>query len=128
VSPKVFFIDDEQLFLTCLQRYFLRAEAGWEMGYFSDPAEALRRIEQERNVVLVVDWEMPGMDGLTLCRRARHAANRAGSSLHIIMLTGNSGPDYTVNALECGADDYLTKPVDMHDLRTHIEIGLAAVR
>ncbi|MBN2802027.1 MAG: response regulator [Deltaproteobacteria bacterium] len=126
-AKKVIFVDDEDIFLKSLQRYFTRLDLGWDIDFYSDPDDALKMLEMEEDAVILLDWTMPKMDGIEFCAKARDNAKVKEQKLHIIMLTGHIGPDFTVNALEHGADDYLTKPATMKDLRTHIEIGFQSL-
>ena len=71
--------------------------------------------------VAIVDWEMPGLDGVELCRRVR-AANLA-TPVYLILLTARSSRQDLVAGLEAGADDYLTKPFDPDELRARIHVG-----
>ena len=66
----------------------------------------------------ILDWVMPGLDGVELCRRLRA---RCGSGyVYILLLTGRSNPEDTVMALEAGADDYVTKPFHPSELRARL--------
>lgn len=123
MTEKVIFVDDEEIFLNSLRRYFSKLETEWETGFFQDQSEALDALDPNDTSVVVVDWSMPGMDGITWCKHARKIAEDNNTRFHIIMLTGNNGVENTVDALEGGADDYICKPVNLHDLKTHIEIG-----
>ncbi len=70
----------------------------------------------------VIDWMMPGIDGPTLCRRARE---RQGTrSAYLILLTARGGPEDLVTGLTAGADDYITKPFDRAELRARLEVGI----
>lgn len=123
MKKRVIFIDDEEIFLNSLQRYFSKLERNWETLFYQNQTEAFNALDPESNTVVVLDWSMPGMDGITWCKHARKIAEQNDASFHIIMLTGNEGVENTVSALEGGADDYLGKPVNLHDLKTHIELG-----
>ncbi len=123
-QKRVIFVDDEEIFLKSLKRYFNRLQLDWDIDFFTEPDVALEQISNNSEAVILLDWSMPQMDGIEFCSLARQKASEQNRKLHIIMLTGYIGPDYTVNAFESGADDYLTKPVTMGDLRTHIELGL----
>ena len=75
--------------------------------------------------IAIVDWEMPGLDGPELCRRLRFESRLA--HMYVLLLTGRSSIADTVAGLEAGADDYLVKPVDLHELRARIHVGVRVV-
>jgi DNA-binding response OmpR family regulator len=70
----------------------------------------------------IVDWMMPGVDGLELCRRIRRDA--AHAHMYVILLTSRDGPTDIVAGLDAGADDYLVKPFKSEELRARINAGL----
>jgi DNA-binding response OmpR family regulator len=80
------------------------------------PAEALRFIAAFDYDVLLLDWQLPEMTGLDLCRRYRSGNGNA----FVIMLTGMSSVDNKVEGLEAGADDYLAKPFDLRELASRV--------
>ena len=87
-----------------------------------DGAEALARLQNDRGPRLaVLDWMMPRMDGLEVCRQVR--AQELSSYVYIILLTAKSQRDDLVTGLAAGADDYLTKPFDRHELRSRLAVG-----
>jgi two-component system cell cycle response regulator len=69
--------------------------------------------------LLILDWVMPGIDGLELCRRVRQRQQNA----YILLVTANDEKQEIVNGLEAGADDYLTKPFDADELRARLRVG-----
>ena len=71
--------------------------------------------------LLILDWMMPGIDGIELCRRIRES-NRE-SYQYILLVTGKDGKQDVVKGLEAGADDYLTKPFDVAELRARVSTG-----
>lgn len=86
-----------------------------------DGHEAMAAIRAEEGpVVAIIDWMMPGMDGLEVCRRVR----QLGKPTHIILLTAREGKESVVEGLESGADDYLVKPFDKGELLARIRVGL----
>ena len=86
-----------------------------------DGEEAMSALRaQDGPCVAVIDWMMPGMDGAELCRRTRDS-NR---DVYIIMLTARGAKEDTVEGLEGGADDYLVKPFDRHELLARIRAGV----
>jgi len=69
----------------------------------------------------VLDWNMPGVDGVELCRALRATPTLAG--MYVILLTGNQEQRDVVEGLESGADDYITKPFSWDELRARLRIG-----
>lgn len=69
----------------------------------------------------ILDWEMPGMDGATLCRKFR--TQRWAEPLYMIMLTGRSEKKDIVQGLKAGADDYIPKPCNPTELHARLEVG-----
>jgi DNA-binding response OmpR family regulator len=69
----------------------------------------------------VLDWMMPGLDGLELSRRARSQPETSGA--YLILLTALGQKENVARGLEAGADDYVTKPFDAGELRARIEVG-----
>lgn len=69
----------------------------------------------------IIDWTMPGIDGLELCRRIRSVA--LATPLYVILLTSRTSTRDLIAGLEAGADDYLTKPFDPDELRARVHVG-----
>ena len=69
----------------------------------------------------ILDWMMPGIDGLELCRRIRK--QRMESYRYVVLLTAKGGKSDKVTGLEAGADDYLVKPFDLDELRARVRAG-----
>ena len=94
---------------------------GFHTVVTQDGHEAMAAIRAEKGpVVAILDWMMPGMDGLEVCRRVRQIAK----PVHIILLTVRAGKSNLVEALEGGADDYLAKPFDKDELHARIHVGM----
>jgi|SRR5438477_5543883 len=98
------------------------ARWGYEILVAGDGTEAWRMLHQERPALLILDWLMPGMDGLEICRKARALPNF--QSAYIILLTGRSTKEDIIQGLDAGADDYIIKPFDPGELRARISVGL----
>jgi CheY-like chemotaxis protein len=95
---------------------------GFEVIVADDGVAAWERITGENPPALViVDWMMPGLDGIELCRRIRATELRA--PVYAILLTARTSRQDLVAGLEAGADDYLTKPFDPEELRARILVG-----
>src|SRR3954467_1828526 len=73
----------------------------------------------------IVDWMMPGIDGIELCRRIRATASLA--SLYVLLLTGRGTRTDLVAGLDAGADDYMVKPIDTEELRARVQVGTRIV-
>jgi len=72
--------------------------------------------------IALLDWMMPGLDGLEICRRVR--ARSSQPYVYIVLLTANDKVGNLVEGLESGADDYLTKPFHPQELRARLRVGL----
>ena len=112
MNPHVLVVEDEPNIreLVCLH---LGLE-GYRCEGIPDGQQALRRTEQERFDLLVLDLMIPGLDGLALCRAVRKGATN--HDVPILMLTARRDESDKVIGLESGADDYLTKPFGVREL------------
>jgi sigma-B regulation protein RsbU (phosphoserine phosphatase) len=99
---------------------------GYEVTTTLD-GEAAWEVLQEPNAptLAILDIMMPGIDGLELCRRLRHAPSSMPP--YIILLTATSGVREIVKGIEAGADDYLSKPYDHDELRVRVQVGARIV-
>ena len=98
---------------------------GFESICCSSGAEALVQLEFHRPRLVLSDWEMPGMDGLELCRRVR---SRPGAThVHFIMLTMHTGKDQLSKAFDAGVDDFINKPVTDSELMARLRAGMRAI-
>ena len=82
--------------------------------------EAMQR--DDAPPLLILDWLMPEMEGVEVCRRIRRIA-ADNSPAYIILLTGKGNKQDIVQGLEAGADDYVTKPFDADELRARVQVG-----
>ena len=83
---------------------------GYEAVEARDGAEALSALERSGAKLLVLDWNMPGLDGIELCRRIR--SNESQGYVYIVLLTVKDRKQDVILALEAGADDHVSKPFD----------------
>ncbi len=106
MAPRILIVEDEEP-LVLLLRYNLQAE-----GYVVDSAgngeEAELKLAEETPDLVVLDWMIPNVSGIELCRRLR--ANPETAKLPIIMLTARGEETERVRGLATGADDYIVKP------------------
>ena len=102
-----------------------KALSGWgiDVDLAHDGAAAWNILNSLRPPSLaVVDWTMPELDGIELCRRVR-TAPRLGS-LYVLLLTARDHRSDLIAGLNAGADDYMTKPIDLDELRARIQVGM----
>ena len=124
VPLQLLLVEDEPTQLLLTQRMLRRG--GYEVETASDGATALTKLATGRFQILVTDWEMPGMDGPTLCRRVRAA--RLPGYLYILLLTGQISTRSVVIGLDAGADDYVRKPADEAELLARLAAGKRIVQ
>jgi len=109
--------EDDRLFRTLLHRVLVRW--GFEPIVVVDGEQALRELTSPGGPRLaILDWMMPNVDGLEVCRRVR-AANLS-HYVYLVLLTGKTDPGDLVAGLEAGADDYLQKPVNLPQLQLRL--------
>jgi diguanylate cyclase (GGDEF)-like protein len=100
---------------------------GYEVTCVIDGHEALREISRPDSPILaILDWSMPRMDGLQVCRAVRDTV--AGQYVYIILLTSHDGDDDVLEGFAAGADDYITKPFDTRQLKARVRSGARIVR
>ena len=102
-------------------------EWGYDVITCSNGTDALRLLtERDPPGLAILDWMIPGMDGIEVCRKVRES--RATPFVYILIVTGKGKSADVVAALEAGADDYLTKPFDASELRVRMRAGERIVR
>ncbi len=102
------------------------ARWGYEVVVARDGGEAWALLSApDRPRLAIVDWMMPGMDGLELCRRVRADALR--TPLYLIVLTARTRTEDVVAALQAGADDFVTKPFRREELQARVQVGVRTV-
>jgi signal transduction histidine kinase len=114
-------IAEDNPFYVCLVEASLKGW-GYDVVTARDGEQAWRVLDDEDPPKLaIVDWLMPGLDGLELCRRVRAA--RRDEPTYLIMLTSKGGKENVIAGLTAGADDYICKPFDLDELRTRVQVG-----
>jgi DNA-binding response OmpR family regulator len=116
-SARILLVDDEQSIQTLLS-YPLRKD-GYHVTSALDGNEALRRFEEGRFDLVILDLMLPRMGGVEVCRQLR-----SRSQVPIIMLTAKGSETDKVAGLEVGADDYITKPFSMREFRSRVKAAL----
>lgn len=116
---KILVADDDRGAQTLLRA--LITKLGHEVTVAADGVEAWRMLSEARPDVLVTDWNMPGLTGVDLCRRLRED-NGTDYVYVILVTTRNDLASYT-QGMSAGADDFLTKPVDVALLASRIRVA-----
>jgi DNA-binding response OmpR family regulator len=112
----ILIVEDNQKLAANL-RDLLRLE-GHAVAVAHDGEEALRRALAERFECIILDLNLPKLDGITVCRELR--AGDEPSPVPILMLTARASTQEVVRGLDCGADDYLVKPFDIDELLARV--------
>ncbi|MCA3337764.1 MAG: phosphate regulon transcriptional regulator PhoB [Roseomonas sp.] len=105
-KPTVLIVEDEAPLLTLL-RYNLEKQ-GFRVDEAADGQEALLRVAEARPDIMLLDWMLPALSGIEVCRQLRRRAETR--DLPIIMVTARTEDQDAVRALDIGADDYIAKP------------------
>jgi phosphoserine phosphatase RsbU/P len=95
---------------------------GHEVVVTTNGAEAWEALQQaDAPAMAILDWMMPGIDGVDVCRRVRETPR--DTTPYIILLTAKGAKEDVVEGLDAGADDYVTKPFDREELRARVRAG-----
>jgi diguanylate cyclase (GGDEF)-like protein len=105
IAPHVLLVDDDELVLVRLQR--LITDAGFDVYTAIDGSQALDSLERSFTPIVILDLNMPGMDGLTACRTIRERV--WPGYVYILLLTAQDAEKDILEGLEAGADDYVSK-------------------
>ena len=121
---KILIAEDDRMSCRLLETTLV----GWghEVIVTHDGAQAWE-VLQERNAPLlaILDWMMPGIDGVEICRRIRQ--RQTSPPTYIILLTAKRGKADIVEGLIAGANDYVTKPFDRSGVRARVQVGVTIV-
>ena len=115
MSIKILVVDDNSDILANVAEYL--EMKGWIVECSLTSADAWERVHRSDIDLMILDVGLPGMDGMTLCRRLRSE----GKTLPILMLTARDAIDDRVDGLMAGADDYLVKPFALRELAARVE-------
>jgi two-component system phosphate regulon response regulator PhoB len=115
-KPLVLIVEDEAPLVTLL-RYNLEKE-GFEVCSAGDGEEALMQIAERKPDILLLDWMLPHVSGIEVCRQIRRAPQTR--ALPVIMLTARGEELDRVRGLNSGADDYITKPFSLRELTARL--------
>ncbi|MBM3464771.1 MAG: fused response regulator/phosphatase [Armatimonadetes bacterium] len=118
MSQCILVVDDEEDIRNLIRRSLeLERYEVWEAP---DGRQALNCVESRQPDLVLLDVNIPFLDGFTVCQRIRDL----GLKIPVIMLTGNTHVDFRVRGLDCGADDYVGKPFDVPELMARVRAHL----
>ena len=124
MSAKILIVDDEPFNIDLLEQQL--EEQGYQTCAARSGEEALEQVAAGKPDLVLLDWMMPGMDGMEVLRRLR--ATPQWRALPVIMLTARASTQDKVAGLDAGADDYLTKPIDEAELGARLRAMLRIAR
>lgn len=124
MNPTVLIVEDEPS-LVALLRYNLE-KSGYRVEEAVDGQEAMLKVQEERPDLVLLDWMLPQMSGLEVCRQIRR--NPATRNIPIIMLTARGEEGDRVRGLDAGADDYIPKPFSPSELLARMRAVLRRIR
>jgi len=117
---RVLIVEDDPDIVELLTHYLERD--GWHVDSTTDGTSGLDRLRANRYQLLILDLQLPRLDGLSVCREARR--DRRTGDIPIIMLTARGEETDRVVGLELGADDYIVKPFSLRELLARVEAVL----
>lgn len=117
---KILIAEDDPVSRCVLEATLVKS--GYEVTVTTDGNAAWEALQRDAPAIAILDWMMPGIDGIEVCRRAR--AIQSPTPTYLILLTAKSDKGDIVQGLEAGADDYVTKPFDRQELQSRISVGL----
>ncbi|GMG81746.1 phosphate regulon transcriptional regulator PhoB [Paralimibaculum aggregatum] len=124
MPARVLVVEDEDA-LSALLEYNLQKE-GFEVRLSGDGEDALLVIEEDKPDLVILDWMLPGLSGIEICRQIRSRADTR--DVPVIMLTARAEEDDRIRGLDTGADDYLTKPFSVPELTARVRALLRRSR
>ncbi len=124
MTGKILVVEDDDALATLLH-YNLEKE-GYDVALAPDGEEALTRVKEALPDLIVLDWMLPKVSGIEVCRRLR--ARPETRNLPIIMLTARGEESDKIRGLDTGADDYLVKPFAMSELSARLRAVLRRLR
>jgi len=124
MNPAILVVEDEDALATLLE-YNLSKE-GFRVSMAPDGEEALLKVDEEAPDLVILDWMLPKVSGIEVCRRLRQGAKTR--NLPIIMLTARGEESDRIRGLDTGADDYVVKPFAMSELTARVRAVLRRIR
>jgi len=124
MTPYILVVEDEEAIATLLQ-YNLEKE-GYQVAVARDGEEGLMLVDERLPDMVILDWMLPKVSGIEVCRRLRGRAETR--NIPLLMLTARGEETDRIRGLDTGADDYVTKPFSMSELSARIRAVLRRIR
>ncbi len=124
MGARVLVVEDEEALFALLE--YNLAREGFEVRGSADGDDAMLAIEEDRPDLVILDWMLPGLSGIEICRRIRTRAELR--DMPVIMLTARGEEADRIRGLDTGADDYLTKPFSIPELIARVRALLRRAR
>ncbi len=121
---RILLVDDDRATLMLMKT--LLEQAGHIVDTAANGLEALSRVEKFRPQLIITDWVMPKMDGLEFCSALRQ--NPVWRNIYVFIMTAQEGTDRLVEAFKAGANDYMTKPINIKVLGARLGAGQRVVQ
>ena len=118
MSKKIVVIDDDRITLTMLEMVFSRH--GFQVFSAQDGAEGYELAQKEKPDILISDMLLPKIHGTELCKKIKETPELKQTKV-ILMTAVYKGPSFRFESRDCGADDFIEKPLDMKDLLSRID-------
>ncbi|MCP3901143.1 MAG: response regulator [Desulfobacteraceae bacterium] len=107
-SISILFVDDDKM----AQKLMLKFLKDWSISCASSGIEALEKMEESTYAVVLLDYQMPGMNGIEILKKIK----KRHSMAQVVMITGSDEINTLITSLSCGADDFILKPVKKETL------------
>ena len=119
-NPKILVVEDEPNQVELIE-FNLNSE-GYEVVVARDGEEALNLAEEENPDLILLDWMLPKVSGIEVCRQLRRS--KMTREIPIVMLTARSEESDKIRGLDIGADDYITKPYSIKELLARVRTAM----
>ena len=116
---KILIVEDDYVSRDVLQRTLQKA--GYDTVTAEDGLEALERYYETDINIIISDWMMPNMDGVSLCKKIREISK--DNYVYFIILTVKDKKEDLIEVFEAGADDFISKPLDTGEIKARIKTG-----
>ena len=123
-GPAVLVVEDEEALATLI--HYNLGKDGYRVSLCGDGEEALILVDEKQPDIILLDWMLPTVSGIEVCRRLRQRAETR--NIPIIMLTARGEESDRIRGLDTGADDYVVKPFSMSELTARVRAVLRRIR